>query len=70
MFVNKLEKMKKLKNLEVDFGDNNIDNVGYQKIIEDFVKLKKLEKMSLNLENDYVVKERYIDNIDNLENLR
>ena len=47
-------------------GHNNIDDNKYSKIIENLRKLKKLEKMSLILENNLIKYDEYSENFEKL----
>ena len=47
-------------------GHNNIDDNEYSKIIENLRKLKKLEKMSLILENNLIKYDEYNENFEKL----
>ena len=58
--------MKNLIKLEVDFGDNNIDDNEYSKIIDSLINLKKLKKMSLILENNLIKYDEYNENFEKL----
>ena len=51
--------MKKLIKLQVDLGNNNIDNSGYQEIVDSLVKLSKLEKVSLMLDDNMIKKKAF-----------
>ena len=58
--------MKKLVKLEVDLGDNEISDIGYDELIENLINLKKLEKVSLILNDNDIKKEGYDNNMKNL----
>ena len=58
--------MKNLIKLEVDLGDNEIGDVGYGQLIDNLIGLKKLEKVSLILDDNKIKKEGYENNIKNL----
>ena len=58
--------MKKLVKLEIDFGVNEIGDVGYDELIDNLINLKKLEKVNLVLNDNDINKEGYDKNLENL----
>ena len=58
--------MKNLVKLEIDLGNNEIGDTGYEELIDNLMNLKKLEKLNLVLDNNTLGKEGYDKNWKNL----
>ena len=54
MFGNKMNKLSKLSHLDLDLSGNEINDGGYEELIESLSDLKRLEVLSLVLENNKI----------------